>query len=413
LNQAIKLSPDNPYNQHFFNARGLTNARLEKHQEALEDFNQAIKLSPDDPLSFYERGLTNTHLEKHQEALEDFNQAINLSPYDPLFFYKRGLTNAHLEKHQEALEDFNKAIELKIQKPARVLAPKLLSNFKSKQYFKLIIDAVEMIIKIPFDSTNNVLDRFVVSLSLSSILGLLTATKFGYLEFDPLQNLPRNIRLIQNLLRNTLRTQNMNPIVDLDDIPSDTEELDEQDKKSTREIIKSLVIAPNFAMFIDAYYVDEEERKAFQKISVEVAGEIFDRIGKGGEQDFKSFVKEKLNNIDDETKNKAQNFLGNIDELLRKFKEVTRNQDVHSQREELQNTIYKSAIINNNIRVNNFSKSIFKEVLEIFDEEVPKYLKEKHQELSEQKTAPSKTPNPKEAKRKQTQMTDTQSQTIS
>ena len=95
-----------------FFARGVINNNLNKHDEAISDFNEAIRLNPNFAETYVLRGLANSNSGKHDEAISDFNEAIRLNPSFDAAYMGRGLANSNSGKHDEAISDFNEAIRL-------------------------------------------------------------------------------------------------------------------------------------------------------------------------------------------------------------------------------------------------------------------------------------------------------------
>ncbi|MBA7585590.1 Photosystem I assembly protein Ycf3 [subsurface metagenome] len=114
LNRALELRPDDPDT---LNNRGNTYDNLERYDEALADYNRALELRPDDPDTLNNRGNTYDNLERYDEALADYNRALELRPDDPDTFTNRGATYGKLKKYDEALADFNRSLELRPDDP--------------------------------------------------------------------------------------------------------------------------------------------------------------------------------------------------------------------------------------------------------------------------------------------------------
>ena len=95
-----------------FFARGLINNNLDKHDEAILDYNEAIRLNPNFAEAYIFRGLANNNSGKHDEAISDFNKAIRLNPSLAEAYMGRGLANSNSGKRDEAISDYNEAIRL-------------------------------------------------------------------------------------------------------------------------------------------------------------------------------------------------------------------------------------------------------------------------------------------------------------
>ena len=85
---------------------------LEKHQDALTDYNEAIRLKPDYVEVYSNRGPTNLILGKYAEAVMDLNEVIRLQPNSVLAFVNRAEAKVNLNRIDEARSDFQTALEL-------------------------------------------------------------------------------------------------------------------------------------------------------------------------------------------------------------------------------------------------------------------------------------------------------------
>lgn len=127
--QAIKLKPKYYASVYFY--RAFTYYRLGKMELAIEDYSQAIKNI--DKLSsvtsetisygfstpyygfataYYNRALAYSKLDKKQEAIEDYTQAIHLKPDYADAYYNRALEYSGLDKKDEAIENYQNAANL-------------------------------------------------------------------------------------------------------------------------------------------------------------------------------------------------------------------------------------------------------------------------------------------------------------
>ncbi|MCI0643264.1 MAG: tetratricopeptide repeat protein [Chloroflexi bacterium] len=109
FNRAVELDSEAAW---IIAQRGITYREMERYHEALADFNQAIDLNPKVARVFTERGHTYLEMERYDEALADFNQAVELESDDAWTIAQRGITYRRMERYDEALADFNRALEL-------------------------------------------------------------------------------------------------------------------------------------------------------------------------------------------------------------------------------------------------------------------------------------------------------------
>lgn len=87
--------------------------RLEKLDEAIEDYSQAIRLKPDSAIAYHERGVCLARLKQDDRAFVDYNRALELGPANPLTWNGRGVIYLHRKQYQKAIADFTEAIRLR------------------------------------------------------------------------------------------------------------------------------------------------------------------------------------------------------------------------------------------------------------------------------------------------------------
>jgi serine/threonine protein kinase len=108
FSQAIAASPD--YRSYF--GRAGAYQRLEKFDQAIDDYTQAIRLNPGGAMAYHERAVCLARLNQDDRALPDYSRAIDLSPGYALSWNGRGVIYLHLKNYEQAKADFSKAIEL-------------------------------------------------------------------------------------------------------------------------------------------------------------------------------------------------------------------------------------------------------------------------------------------------------------
>ena len=82
---------------------GTIYEKLEKYDEAINDFSTAISLSPNSPSSINSRGLTYEKQGRLDEAVQDFSRAIELDPQNAIFLHNRGLVLRNMGKYENAV----------------------------------------------------------------------------------------------------------------------------------------------------------------------------------------------------------------------------------------------------------------------------------------------------------------------
>jgi tetratricopeptide (TPR) repeat protein len=107
--KAIQLNPKYAV---AFSVRGLTYAELGNYKQAMNDLNKAIELDPKDPRIYASRGSVYLKSGNHQRSIEDYNKAIELDPKLAAAYYDRGLTYSRLGNYQRSIENYNKVIHL-------------------------------------------------------------------------------------------------------------------------------------------------------------------------------------------------------------------------------------------------------------------------------------------------------------
>ena len=86
--------------------------KLERHEEAIRDFDRLINLIPKNATYYSERGVALHLAGDNERALEDFNEGVVLEPLNPYRYSSRAYIKDRMGNYQGAIDDYTKAIEL-------------------------------------------------------------------------------------------------------------------------------------------------------------------------------------------------------------------------------------------------------------------------------------------------------------
>jgi lipoprotein NlpI len=102
-NQAVDNHPKNAETYHF---RGVIFESLQKHKEAVADFDKAIELDPKLADAYNRRGSEYLKLGKLEKSLADFDRFLELRPADYPDHWRRGIVLYWLGKYEEGRKQF-------------------------------------------------------------------------------------------------------------------------------------------------------------------------------------------------------------------------------------------------------------------------------------------------------------------
>jgi serine/threonine protein kinase len=108
FSQSIAASPD--YRSYF--GRAGAYQRLEKLDQAIDDYTQAIRLNSGGAMAYHERAVCLARLNQDDRAFPDYSRAIELSPGYALSWNGRGVIYLHRKDYENAKADFTRAIQL-------------------------------------------------------------------------------------------------------------------------------------------------------------------------------------------------------------------------------------------------------------------------------------------------------------
>lgn len=91
--------------------RGNILTGLEKHEEALEEFNRALDLDKDQIVAWFGSGYNYMRLSQYDEAIKAYDKVIDLGLDIPSVWWLRGRCLQELGHHEQAVQFFKKVIE--------------------------------------------------------------------------------------------------------------------------------------------------------------------------------------------------------------------------------------------------------------------------------------------------------------
>lgn len=131
--------------------RGYIYDILNKHKEAIENYNKAIEIKPTFG-SYNNRGVSFIKLNQFEKAIQDFSKAIKINSVEDYVFINRAKAFMQLNKYNEALLDCNVAIKLK-QSSQNYSLKGFIYHDKLKDY-KLGIENYIKALSLPMDESS-------------------------------------------------------------------------------------------------------------------------------------------------------------------------------------------------------------------------------------------------------------------
>jgi lipoprotein NlpI len=93
-------------NTRAFLLRGKMYESLDKHAEAIADFDQTIKLDPKAAEAYDRRGSEQFRIGKIKESIEDFDAYLKLEPKEMAKHWKRGISFYYVGRYEEGAKQF-------------------------------------------------------------------------------------------------------------------------------------------------------------------------------------------------------------------------------------------------------------------------------------------------------------------
>jgi len=109
LTRAIRLRPGYCV---LYQQRARMLERLQRHSEAVADYNRALGINARHVASLLGRAAVLATLHRHQEALKDLDLALKVSPSNTQALLQRGERYLYLGRNREAVRDLTRALRL-------------------------------------------------------------------------------------------------------------------------------------------------------------------------------------------------------------------------------------------------------------------------------------------------------------
>ncbi len=127
----------NSGNRTIYYNRGRIFNKLEKYEDALEQFTKAIKIEPRYNSAIKKRGVVYIELKQYKNALADFTQALKNQPNDPETYSAMTRAYCDLGENKLALNNADQLIKLAPDRASYVVRARIKMNLKD---FKGAID---------------------------------------------------------------------------------------------------------------------------------------------------------------------------------------------------------------------------------------------------------------------------------
>lgn len=101
-----------PQDAEAYYQRGESYLKLEKYEEAIQDYTKVIELAPQDARGYRARGLAYAEFAYADKAIADYQHALELDPNNAVTYQYWGRVLTQVRKYDEAFQKFQKALDL-------------------------------------------------------------------------------------------------------------------------------------------------------------------------------------------------------------------------------------------------------------------------------------------------------------
>ena len=154
LDDALKHVELEPQHASAYRSRMLAYAYSGQTEEALTAADRAVELTEANRITppsfsiYVSRGDILQRLERHDEALEDYDKAVELGPFRSYTYKRRANLHFHLQNYDKALADIAKAVELNPDDTSALtwIKPSDVAKCPDESFRKGILDLADKVI---------------------------------------------------------------------------------------------------------------------------------------------------------------------------------------------------------------------------------------------------------------------------
>jgi tetratricopeptide (TPR) repeat protein len=116
--------------------------RLGSIEDRIQNLDKAITLHPESPELHWRKGNALDDLERHEEAMKEYDEAIRLEPTkstESAYHYDKGNTLCKLGRYEEAIKEYDEAIKLNPNNPTLMTAYNHNRDVALRRYKRAIL----------------------------------------------------------------------------------------------------------------------------------------------------------------------------------------------------------------------------------------------------------------------------------
>ena len=122
------------------NILGMSNAKINKYEDAIINYKKAIELSPDNATTFFHLGILYHDLNQYNEAIKSYKKAIAINPTYIDAIFNIAYAYIDLEDNTSAIEYLNKLKNIQHSNLSILLKVIFLCKFQEIADYKLLYD---------------------------------------------------------------------------------------------------------------------------------------------------------------------------------------------------------------------------------------------------------------------------------